>query len=100
MGLQTGARYETGNAVLSEGGCVVITIPKMFEARNRKGESFGETAIFKILGENHRSAQVLTEHILSAFGSFQAHDWEDGDELGILVLQRMYPENNQGGLNA
>jgi serine phosphatase RsbU (regulator of sigma subunit) len=94
LGLMSGMAYEEVQAELCPGENVLLFSDGLVEAHNPEGEMFGFPRL-KSLMANHAGGQGLIETLVAALGEFTGDDWEQEDDVTLVVISaRMWVNQN------
>ena len=86
LGLFPSAEYECETVLLNPGEHLVLFTDGVLEARNKKGEEFGQERLHALLHENARaSAPEILERLRESIASFSAGTPQH-DDITMMVL--------------
>ena len=87
LGLMPGSSYEEDEAVLSPGDSLLFYTDGLVEAHNPQREMFDYARLSALLAE-YGGGPALAEYLLSALARFTGQQWEQEDDLTMMVLSR------------
>jgi len=90
VGLMTGMKYEEKEAWLEPGQILCLHSDGTAEAHNPKGEMFGFPRLKRVIA-GHPGGEGLIERLLAELKSFTGPDWQQEDDVTLLVLERAAP---------
>jgi len=88
LGLMPGMRYEENEATLASGDSVLFYTDGLVEAHNAKRDMFGFPHLMELVGGNLCST-TLIDSLLQELATFTGSDWEQEDDVTMLVLHRV-----------
>lgn len=88
LGLMSGAMYEEAETVLALGDELLFYSDGLIEAHSPAREMFGFPRLMALLGEQASSAPQL-DFLLNALANFTGPEWEQEDDITLVVLQRL-----------
>ena len=88
LGLMPGMRYEENEATLASGDSVLFYTDGLVEAHNAKRDMFGFPHLMELVGRNLCST-TLIDSLLQELATFTGSDWEQEDDVTMLVLHRV-----------
>jgi anti-sigma regulatory factor (Ser/Thr protein kinase) len=109
LGLMPGMTYEEKETVLLPGESVLFYSDGIVEAHNAQREMFSFPHLREVLGQSMDSGSVLIDHLLSELARFTGDNWEQEDDVTLVVLQRAaheasstpaehIPDNTEGNI--
>lgn len=87
LGLMPAMRYEEQAMTLAPGATVLFYTDGIDEAHNHQGEMFGYERLRSLLGASSGSPD-LTARVLTALMDFTQPNWEQEDDITLVLLQR------------
>jgi anti-sigma regulatory factor (Ser/Thr protein kinase) len=87
LGLLPGMTYEDKETILEPGDTLLIYSDGISEAHNPQREMFEFTRMREVMAENAGSA-TLIKSLLSALSAFTGANWEQEDDVTMVVLER------------
>jgi len=87
LGLMPGSRYEEKEAMIEPGEIVLFSSDGIAEAHNADGEMFGCPRIIGVV-EQHTDTD-LRDEVLGALHAFTGPDWDQEDDITMVVLDRL-----------
>jgi serine phosphatase RsbU (regulator of sigma subunit) len=87
LGAMPGMTYEENEAHLAPGDSVLLHSDGLVEAHDQSGEMFGFPRLQEIV-ESSRGGEHLIEECLAKLREFAGRDWEQEDDITLVVLQR------------
>jgi anti-sigma regulatory factor (Ser/Thr protein kinase) len=94
LGLMSGMTYEEKEAVLDPGDCLLLYSDGLVEAHNAHREMFGFPRLKERLAASLRIAPdsaALVDFLLSELREFTGPDWEQEDDVTLVILERTAP---------
>jgi serine phosphatase RsbU (regulator of sigma subunit) len=88
LGLMPGMLYEENEATLAPGDNVLFYTDGLVEAHNAKRDMFGFPHLMELVGGNLCSS-TLIDSLLQELATFTGSDWEQEDDVTMLVLHRV-----------
>ena len=88
LGLMPGMRYEENEATLASGDSVLFYTDGLVEAHNAKRDMFGFPHLMELVRGNLCST-TLIDSLLQELATFTGDDWEQEDDVTMLVLHRV-----------
>jgi len=88
LGLMPGMRYEENEATLASGDSVLFYTDGLVEAHNAKRDMFGFPHLMELVRGNLCST-TLIDSLLQELATFTGSDWEQEDDVTMLVLHRV-----------
>jgi serine phosphatase RsbU (regulator of sigma subunit) len=88
LGLMTGMAYEEQELTLALGDELLFYSDGLVEAHSPQREMFGFPRLMALLGDHASSAPAI-EALLNALANFTGPDWEQEDDITLVVLQRL-----------
>ena len=86
LGIFDGADYESGTVELKRGDHLVLFTDGVLEARDTKGDEFGEQRLHTLLQENaRRSASHILARLRDAIALFSAGTPQH-DDITVMIL--------------
>jgi len=90
LGLMPHMSYEEKEMYLQEGESVLFYSDGLVEAHNPHREMFGFPRLRELVDEyGGGDGGSLVEHLLSELSGFVGADWEQEDDITLVVLQRL-----------
>lgn len=93
LGLMPGMHYEEKETLLLPGESILLYSDGIVEAHNAAREMFGIPRLIALL-EEHVDGMALNEFLLKQLHTFTGPEWEQEDDVTLVVLQRA--EENGG----
>ncbi len=87
LGLLPQMTYEVKEAKLAHGDTMLIHSDGVAEAHNPRGEMFGFGGLIGLMG-TYGHADRLVERLMSELAEFTGPDWEQEDDVTLVVLRR------------
>ncbi len=87
LGLMPGMKYEEKETWLAAGETILFHSDGIVEAHNAKREMYGFPRLMKLVGESE-GGMALKEVILDDLAAFTGPDWEQEDDITMVILQR------------
>ncbi len=87
LGAMPGMSYEEKEAHLAPGDLVLLHSDGLVEAHEPGGEMFGFPRLQKVV-EKSGGAEKLIGECLAALKDFVGSEWEQEDDITLVVLQR------------
>jgi len=87
LGLMPGSKYEEKEVMIDPGEIVLFSSDGIAEAHNGAGEMFGCPRIIGVV-EQHGDAD-LRDEVLAALHTFTGPDWDQEDDITMVVLDRL-----------
>ena len=97
LGMMPGSSYEERKGTLAPGDSVIFYSDGIVEAHNQKREMFGFPHLKALVGE-HSGGATLIDFLLGELATFTGADWEQEDDVTMVVLNRATMEGNSSGL--
>jgi serine phosphatase RsbU (regulator of sigma subunit)/anti-sigma regulatory factor (Ser/Thr protein kinase) len=94
LGLMPGMTYEEKEAVLEPGDCLLLYSDGLVEAHNAQREMFGFPRLKERLAASLQTAPdsaALVDFLLSELRNFTGLDWEQEDDVTLVILERTTP---------
>ncbi|MBI1880278.1 MAG: SpoIIE family protein phosphatase [Chloroflexi bacterium] len=91
LGLMPGMRYEEKETILAPGDTMLLYSDGLVEAHNPQREMFGFPRLRALLAD-HEGGPVLIDFLLTKLAEFTGADWEQEDDVTMLILQRYLPQ--------
>ncbi len=88
LGLMPGMHYEENEATLASGDNVLFYTDGLVEAHNAKRDMFGFPHLMELVGRNLCNT-TLIDSLLQELATFTGDDWEQEDDVTMLVLHRV-----------
>lgn len=88
LGLMPGMRYEENEATLASGDSVLFYTDGLVEAHNARRDMFGFPHLMELLRE-HLCSTTLIDSLRHELATFTGSDWEQEDDVTMLVLHRV-----------
>jgi serine phosphatase RsbU (regulator of sigma subunit) len=88
LGLMPGMHYEENEATLALGDNVLFYTDGLVEAHNAKRDMFGFPHLMELIKELPCSS-TLIDSLLQELATFTGSDWEQEDDVTMLVLHRV-----------
>jgi PAS domain S-box-containing protein len=87
LGLMPNMRYEQKEITLKPGDSVLLYSDGLVEAHNPRREMFGFPRVQGFIGA-HPGGATLIDFLLAELERFTGEDWEQEDDIALLMLQR------------
>lgn len=87
LGLMPGMNYEESEVVVGAGRSVLFYSDALPEAHSPDGEMFGFPRLVATVGDAPGGSELI-DAVLEAVDGFTAEDWEEEDDITIVVLAR------------
>jgi len=87
LGAMPDMTYEENEAYLTPGESILLHSDGLVEAHNPTGEMFGSPRLQKVV-ENSNGGEHLIEECLTELRGFVGSDWEQEDDITLLMLER------------
>jgi serine phosphatase RsbU (regulator of sigma subunit)/anti-sigma regulatory factor (Ser/Thr protein kinase) len=87
LGLMPGMKYEEKETRMAAGETILFHSDGIVEAHNPKREMYGFPRLMKLVGESE-GGMALKEVILDDLAAFTGPDWEQEDDITMVILQR------------
>jgi serine phosphatase RsbU (regulator of sigma subunit) len=84
----TGMAYEEQEFTLALGDELLFYSDGLVEAHSPQREMFGFPRLMALLGDHASSAPAI-DALLNALANFTGPDWEQEDDITLVVLQRL-----------
>ena len=97
LGMMPASSYEERKGTLAPGDSVIFYSDGIVEAHNQKREMFGFPHLKALVGE-HSGGATLIDFLLGELATFTGADWEQEDDVTMVVLNRATMEGNSSGL--
>ena len=97
LGMMPGSSYEERKGTLAPGDSVIFYSDGIVEAHNQKREMFGFPHLKALVGE-HSGGATLIDFLLGELATFTGAEWEQEDDVTMVVLNRATMEGNSSGL--
>ena len=88
LGLMPGNSYEEDGAVLSPGDSLLFYTDGLVEAHNPQREMFDYARLSALLAEYGGGGPALADYLLNTLARFTGEQWEQEDDLTMMVLSR------------
>jgi anti-sigma regulatory factor (Ser/Thr protein kinase) len=88
LGLMPGMTYEEKEIALAAGEGVLFYSDGMVEAHNGEREMFSFARLQALVGSGAGGQQGLTQHLLDELASFTGPNWEQEDDITMVLLER------------
>lgn len=88
LGLMPGSSYEEVEALLSPGDSLLFYTDGLVEAHSPQREMFDNPRLSALLAGYGGGGPALAEYLLSALARFTGQQWEQEDDLTMMVLSR------------
>ncbi len=90
LGLLPGMEYEEKQAVLEEGGSLMLYSDGLIEAHNPNGEMYGFPRLkqFIVDYQEDRDELSLIDRVVEDLWQFTGDDWEQEDDVTIVLVER------------
>jgi serine phosphatase RsbU (regulator of sigma subunit) len=95
LGLMAGSRYEESETLLARGDSLLFYSDGIVEAHNMQREMFGAERLAGVV-EQQSGAPTLIAALLSTLATFTGADWEQEDDVTLLLLQRLQQVEDDG----
>ncbi len=96
LGMMPGSSYEERKETLAPGDSVIFYSDGIVEAHNQKREMFGFPHLKALVGE-HSGGATLIDFLLGELATFTGADWEQEDDVTMVVLNRATMEGTSSG---
>ncbi len=93
LGLMPNMRYDEGETALQPGDSLLFYSDGLVEAHNPQRQMFGLPHLMALLGE-HSDGTPPILFLLHELADFTGPDWDQEDDITLVVLQRL--EGNEG----
>ena len=87
LGMMPGSYYEEFEVTVAAGENLLFYSDGLVEAHNAKREMFGFPRLMTLIGERP-GANTLIDFLLSELATFTGDDWEQEDDITMVVVQR------------
>ncbi|HLX58404.1 MAG TPA: GAF domain-containing SpoIIE family protein phosphatase [Ktedonobacteraceae bacterium] len=87
LGMMPGTCYEEYEVTLAPGESLLFYTDGLVEAHNPRREMFGLFRLKTLLAE-HSDGTSLIDFLLSELSSFTGQEWEQEDDVTMMILQR------------
>lgn len=87
LGLMPGMKYEEKETRMAAGETILFHSDGIVEAHNPKREMYGFPRLMKLVGESEGGVG-LKDVILDDLAAFTGADWEQEDDITMVILQR------------
>lgn len=88
LGLMPGMIYEEKETILEPGDSLLLYSDGIVEAHNTKREMFSFPRLMSLVGEHPGGANLIS-FLLDRLAEFTGADWEQEDDVSMVVLQRV-----------
>ena len=88
LGMLPGSRYEEHEVVLAPGETLLFYSDGLIEAHNEKREMFGVSRLIDAI-KAHLEGTELIDALLNQLAVFTGDEWEQEDDVTIVVLHKM-----------
>lgn len=89
LGLMPGMKYEEKEVFLAGGDTILFHSDGLVEAHNTAGGMFGFPRLKETMGlQQECDPRALIEFLLQELGRFTGEEWEQEDDVTLVVLQR------------
>ncbi|CAN5893182.1 hypothetical protein BH23ACT5_BH23ACT5_17350 [soil metagenome] len=95
LGLLPQMTYEVKEAKLAHGDTMLIHSDGVAEAHNPSGEMFGFGGLIGLMG-TYGHADRLVERLMSELAEFTGPDWEQEDDVTLVVMRRSSSAEDRG----
>lgn len=92
LGLLPGMEYEENQLVLAPGDQIIFYSDGLVEAHSNSGEMFGFPRLQELIGLHDNDEDVI-KYLLGQLGQFVPPDWEQEDDVTLVILQRLLAPN-------
>jgi serine phosphatase RsbU (regulator of sigma subunit) len=90
LGLMPGMHYEEKETVVRAGETLLLYSDGLVEAHNPDGEMFGFGRLQRLVAA-HEGGSSLVECLLGHLNEFAGPDWEQEDDVSLVVVERLDP---------
>ena len=87
LGMMPGSYYEEFEVTVAPGENLLFYSDGLVEAHNAKREMLGFPRLMTLIGE-HPGGNTLIDFLLSELTTFTGDDWEQEDDITMVVVQR------------
>jgi serine phosphatase RsbU (regulator of sigma subunit) len=88
LGLMPGSRYEEQEVILAPGQDILFYSDGLVEAHNPEREMFGFPRLQALLSQQGTQTSLI-ESLREALARFTGEEWEQEDDVTLVILQRM-----------
>jgi len=88
LGLMPGMRYDEFETTIEPGECLLLYSDGLVEAHNPQQEMFGFPRLQALVAKLAWSGPGLIEGLLAELAAFTGGEWEQEDDVTLLVLRR------------
>lgn len=88
LGLMPGMSYEEKKTVLATGDSVLFYSDGLVEAHDPQREMFSFGRLQRLIAEHQQPGASLVEFLLSELQEFTGVEWEQEDDITLVMLQR------------
>jgi serine phosphatase RsbU (regulator of sigma subunit)/anti-sigma regulatory factor (Ser/Thr protein kinase) len=102
LGLLPGMEYEEKQAMLEEGGSLMLYSDGLIEAHNPSGEMYGFPRLKQFIvdyQEDHEEL-FLIDRVVEDLWKFTGDDWEQEDDVTIVLVERQKVFRDKDGVAA
>ena len=99
LGLMPGTRYEEGVTTVEPGESLLFYSDGVVEAHNAGRAMFGERRLIQVVEQQYTNG-TLIDTLLSAMAEFTGADWEQEDDVTLLLVQRQCRRDGVVPVNA
>lgn len=87
LGMMAGSAYEEAEVTLQPGDTLVLYSDALPEAHSPAGDMYGFPRLLGQVGKGPRGPQLIA-HLLDDLHHFTGQDWDQEDDITLVVLQR------------
>jgi len=87
LGLMEGMTYEEKQFTLKEGESLLLSSDGLIEAHNRNKEMFGFERVKELMA-HHPGGEALKDFLMAELNAFTGEDYEQEDDITLVILQR------------
>lgn len=87
LGLMEGMTYEEKQFNLKEGESLLLSSDGLIEAHNRNKEMFGFERVKELMA-HHPGGEALKDFLMAELNAFTGEDYEQEDDITLVILQR------------
>lgn len=95
LGLMPGMAYEEKEITLTPGESILFYSDGLVEAHNERRQMFGFPHLIKLLADVPGDTPTI-DYLLAELADFTGPDWEQEDDVTLVILQREHNADTQG----
>jgi serine phosphatase RsbU (regulator of sigma subunit)/anti-sigma regulatory factor (Ser/Thr protein kinase) len=99
LGLMPGMSYEEKEAVLTPGDSILLYSDGLVEAHNPQRDMFSFKRLAALISE-HPGGAALIDHLLEHLAAFTGPEWEQEDDVTLVMVQRTVLSQDGNGHRA